>query len=126
MSEGKGNCLRENVNYEIECVREGCKFVYIGETARNAYCRGREHLRGIKRKDEESVLVEHVNDQHDSDFKYDICGGYRMNVRMTNKSVFERLVTEAVRIEMSDKPTLNRKSGFRANSVLRLRSSLNA
>merc|ERR1712033_133805 len=79
------------------------------------------HLRGIKRKDEESVLVEHVNDQHDSDFKYDICGGYRMNVRMTNKSAFERLVTEAVRIEMSDKPTLNRKSGFRANSVLRLR-----
>ena len=49
-----------------------------------------------------------------------------MNVRMTNKSAFERLVTEAVRIEMSDKPTLNRKSGFRANSVLRLRSSLNA
>ena len=82
MSEGKGNCLRENVNYEIECVREGYKFIYIVETAR--------HLRGIKRREEESVLVEHVNDQHDSDFEYNICSGYRMNVRITNKSSFER------------------------------------
>ena len=30
-SEGKGNCLRENVNYEVECVREGCDYVYLGE-----------------------------------------------------------------------------------------------
>ena len=25
LSEGKGNCLRENINYEIECTRIGCE-----------------------------------------------------------------------------------------------------
>ena len=55
LSDGKGNCKKENVNYEIECVRQECEYVYIGETARNAYCRGREHLKGVKRRENDIV-----------------------------------------------------------------------
>ena len=121
---GKGNCRKENVNYEIECVRSDGDYIYVGETARNAYCRGREHLKGIKCKDRESVFVEHVTCLHNSDFDYDACSGFKMNVCETHKSALNRVVTEAVKIEKCSRPTLNRKTGYRANSVLRLTSSL--
>ena len=117
----KGNCMKENVNYEVECIRDECKYVYIGETARNAFCRGREHLKGISKKDKDSVFVDHIMKEHESDFDFDQCGGFKMNVRETHKSAMERLITEAVKIETSEKPTLNLRTGYRANNVLRLR-----
>ena len=123
-SSGRGNCRKENINYEIECTREGCEYIYIGETGRNAWCRGREHLRGIRKRDSESVFVEHVKRVHNSNFNYDTCEGYRMNVRESHRKAIERLITEAVKIECTERPILNRKTGYRANSVLRMRSSL--
>ena len=60
--------MRENVNYEVECVREGCDYVYLGETCRNAWSRGKEHLRGIQKKDSDSVFVEHIRECHESLF----------------------------------------------------------
>ena len=125
VSEGKGNCRKENINYEIECIREGCKYIYLGESARNSWCRGREHLRGIDKREKESVFVEHINEKHDGDFAYDRCGGFRMNVKGSHKTAIDRQITEAVKIETCEKLVLNRKTGFKANSVLRLRSSLN-
>ena len=47
-----------------------------------------------------------------------------MNVRETHKTALDRQITEAVKIDMSNKQTLNRKTGFRVNNVLSLRSSL--
>ena len=126
LSEGDGNCRKENVNYEVECTREGCRYVYYGETSRTGYSRGLEHLRGIKKKDKDSVFVEHVIERHSSDFEYDKCSGFKMNICETHKSAFERLVTEAVKIDLSERPTMNRKTGFKTNTVLRLSSSLSA
>ena len=123
MSNGKGNCRRNNVNYEIECMREGCNFVYIGETARNAFCRGKEHLKGLEKKDKESVLYQHINEYHHNDFKEPPCHQYKMSVTNCHNTTLDRLVTEAVKIDKSNKPTLNRKTGFRANSVLKLRTT---
>ena len=59
-----------------------------------------------------------------SDFDYDVCSGFRMNVCDTHQSAMNRVVTEAVKIEKCSRPTMNRKTGYRANSVLRLTSSL--
>ena len=50
--------------------------------------------------------------------------GYKMNVRESHKTAPERQITEAVKINTTEKQTLNRKSGFRANAVLSLSSSL--
>ena len=124
LSEGKGNCLRENINYEIECTRPGCKYAYQGESARNSYCRGREHLKGLLKRDPDSVFVQHIKEKHNSDFGDDPCYGFRMSVRETHTSAMIRQVTEAIKIDMQTKPSMNRKNGFRVNSVLRLRSSL--
>ena len=48
LSEGKGNCKRCNITYEIQCTKEGCRYLYIGETGRNVLARGNEHLKGEK------------------------------------------------------------------------------
>ena len=118
LSEGKGNCLRENINYEIEYTRPGCKYAYQGESARNSYCRGREHLKGLLKRDPDSVFVQHIKEKHNSDFGDDPCYGFRMSVRETHTSAMIRQVTEAIKIDMQTKPSMNRKNGFRVNSVL--------
>ena len=124
ISEGKGNCMKENINYEIECIREGCEYVYFGESCRNAYSRGREHLKGITRKDGDSVFVEHVMNEHSGDFMNDPCSGFRMNVKQTHKTALERQITEAIKIDTATRKTMNRRTGYRVNNVLGLRCSL--
>ena len=118
------NCVRRNVNYEILCTREGCDHVYIGETGRNAFCRGREHLKGMEKMCGDSVLVEHLRDYHDSDMSDPPCHKFRMNVTNCHSTALDRLVTEAVKIDTSAKTTMNRQHGFRVNSMLKLSSSL--
>ena len=59
-------------------------------------------------------------------FGEDVCCGFKMTFKETHSNAMERLITEATKIDMSHKPTMNRKTGYRANCVLRLRSSLSA
>ena len=120
MSDGKGNCRRCNVTYEVVCTRIGCNYVYQGETSRNALVRGREHMKGLEKKDEESVFVQHIRSHHDNDFSAAPCHQFKMCVTESHTTALSRLVTEAVRINKQDKPLMNRKSGFRVNTVLSL------
>ena len=39
------------------------------EKVREIICRGREHLKGISKRDPESELVEHVKETHNSEFE---------------------------------------------------------
>ena len=126
LSGGKGNCMRENINYEIMCTRVGCQYIYYGESSRNSYCRGREHLKSLIKRDTDSVLVQHINEHHSGDFSDNVCCMFKMTVKETHQNAIERLITEATKIDLSTKPTMNRKAGYRSNCVLRLRSSLTA
>ena len=83
-------------------------------------------MKGIRKKDKDSVFVEHIVNKHENIFDYDVCGGFKTRVKETHKNAFDRVVTEAVKIGMSERPVMNRKFGFRTNSVLRLSSSLSA
>ena len=122
MSEGKGNCKRSNVTYQIACTRPGCKHVYEGESSRHAYSRGREHLKSLAKKDEDSVLVQHIKEKHENDFSDPPCFKFKMSVTQSHVTALSRLVTEAVNIEHTTKPLLNRKRGYRVNTVLSLSS----
>ena len=123
LSEGKGNCKRCNITYEIQCTREGCRYLYIGETGRNAVARGNEHLKGLERREDDSVLVQHIHEFHQSDFTKPQCHQFQMNVTKCHDTPLDRLVTEAVKIEHATRPLMNRKRGYRVNSVLTLSSS---
>ena len=67
---GGGNCRRNNVNYEIECqlCPEGNRPVYIGETSRNLYTRGKEHMGSVNREGTEereaSFIQKHMEKCH--------------------------------------------------------------
>ena len=51
---GRGPCDSCGVTYEIEC--QTCGQKYVGETARSAFTRGKEHLDGMDRAVCQSVL----------------------------------------------------------------------
>ena len=121
-SEGKGNCRRANVTYVITCTRQGCRYQYIGETCRNGISRGREHLRGLEKRDQDSVLVQHIQDCHESDFSQPPCHQFKMCITQSHETTISRLVTEAVEIDTSTKPLMNRRRGYKVNSVLSLSS----
>ena len=52
--------------YEFGCqlCPEDHQAVYIGETARNMYTRGREHVRNYEKKEKESFIYKHQNEKH--------------------------------------------------------------
>jgi len=120
MSDGKGKCRRSNVNYKIVCTRQGCEYVYYGETARNGFVRGKEHLKGMEKRDEESVLIQHVREWHQSDLATPPCHQFKMSVTQCHDTPLDRLVTEAVKISQSTQPVMNRKRGYRVNNVMSL------
>ena len=122
MSQGKGNCRRSNVTYLIECTRQGCRYQYVGETSRNGISRGKEHLKGLEKRDQDSVLAQHIREFHESDFSAPPCHQFKMCIKQSHETAMNRLVTEAVKIDTSTKPLMNRKRGYRVNSVLSLSS----
>ena len=90
---GKGDCNQEGVVYAGECLlckAKGKSSIYIGESSRSAYFRGKQHLKAIKEpknknnKDEEKGnafakhLLEHHKDEKDpKPFKMSIIDTYR-------------------------------------------------
>ena len=53
-SNGKAECGAIGVTYELVCQK--CKHIYIGETSRSAYSRGKEHLHSLNPREEQSVM----------------------------------------------------------------------
>ena len=97
-SQGKGRCDKNGVTYEIECrgcsQEEGKRKVYYGETARNAFTRGKEHLKDLDRRSAGSVLWRHCRETHEGSIP-----DFRMNVKACyGKDAMLRQIAEAVLI----------------------------
>ena len=107
---GGSGCRNVGVTYEVRCNK--CEAVYIGETGRNAYTRGLEHLEGIYSKNEGSVFHIHSVECHDgelghSDFTMRVTGVY-------GGDATKRQVAEAVRIQHAQgAQLLNRQDEWR-------------
>ena len=104
---GKGSCRAMGVTYKIVCVPcsgmpSPGRYRYIGETACNAYTRGREHLSMLKNRNKASVLREHCRDVHGGnmvDFKMSVIKRYKNDAML-------RQIMESVIIESSDQGEL--------------------
>ena len=64
---GIGKCMKESVLYCIRC--EECKkdervVEYWGETGRDCFTRGGEHIKGCREKGEENPMWKHVWETH--------------------------------------------------------------
>ena len=97
---GKGPCDGESVTYEIKCIQ--CNSVYVGETARSAYTRGKEHTKSLNNKEERSALWKHCKEKHNSEvkqFRMDVTGVYHNDAML-------RQITEGVRINNVNEDSL--------------------
>ena len=93
---GGGTCWREGVVYALVCQECGEEVaVYYGETGRNAYSRGKEHLEKLTAKDaENSVLWLHSVHHHQG--RDDV--NYTMEVVKSYNEPLDRQLMERVKI----------------------------
>ena len=99
---GQGNCNTESITYRIDCSSDRCeKSIYKGESAYNAYTRGREHMARLTARDlNNSPLWRHCVEQHEGEmqtFLMSVTGSYKNDAML-------RQVTEAVQINNMDVP----------------------
>ena len=107
--EGQGDCEKRGAGYTIECGHVGCSGRYDGETGRNAFTRGGDHVRGYRRREPGNVLWEHDKEYHGGEGKT----GYKMTVGRTyGRDNRRRVINEAARIEMNLGIRMNRKGEF--------------
>jgi hypothetical protein len=62
-------CRTEGVGYRgicKECKNLGLASEYIGETGKNAYTRGKQHLAGLKKKHPENAFYKHWHNAHET------------------------------------------------------------
>ena len=85
---GGGGCNRENVVYEgccSTCKDKGNDSVYIGESSRSGYVRGRQHLETIRdhRRNQYNAYAKHIREEHEgreAKFRLDIINDHRTHL----------------------------------------------
>ena len=115
---GSGNggpCRKGNIGYQMGCDlceqtatqtgRQADRTTYIGETSRNLYTRGKEHVYNYVSENKESFMKEHQAELHDGQppvFSSKVTGTYR--------DCLTRQVAEGVAIRRCQTSVLNSKS----------------
>ena len=112
-------CNTNNVGYKWTC--ENCENInvtkiYEGETSRSARIRGKEHLKDLEKKNENSALFKHKVLEHPKENVQ-----YRMEITGIFKDALTRQANKAVRIQQR-KPleTLDSKCEFNSAAVARI------
>ena len=114
-----GKCEKNGVGYELKC--EKCwktkrKTVYEGETGRNGFTRGAEHLASLRLESEDHPLWKHCLLEHDGskvNFSMKVCGSFQ--------SCIVRQVNEPVRMLRAKADCLmNSKSEFHQAPLVRV------
>ena len=60
----KGNCRKPGVTYDIRCEGDCDEDAYNGETFKNTFARGKEHLDDYEKKRSSSVMWKHCQKKH--------------------------------------------------------------
>ena len=128
------SCRKRNVTYKTYClkcaeeaganektlkdnVNSSIKF-YFGETSRDAYTRGAEHLSDYIGQTDDSHMYKHLSDSHQDSRPRDVKFG--MSVIKQHRSSFERMIFESCLIFRNENNVLNSKSEFNRCQVPRL------
>ena len=107
------------MGYEIGCdeCAETQTVLYIGETSRNAYVRGLEHIQKYHYKDNKSPLYKHAQTHHGG--RLDV--KFSMKVANRFRDPLTRQVNEGVRIHNCEaEVSLNSKSEWHGPATVRL------
>ena len=141
-----GKCHKTNINYKIDCkeclengpslrvhsreeltpvteaaaatttVSEPKRSTYWGESARNGYTRGKEHLADIRTRNERNAMWKHCVEHHEGEEVE-----FNMRITASFKDPLTRLVREGVNIVAGNEDILmNSKAEFRQGAVGRI------
>ena len=109
-------CERRGAGYVIcgSCVEVEAR--YSGETGRNCYVRGREHMRGYINKKEGNVMWEHDREYHGGEGRTE----FKMEVgRVFGRDNVRRIVNKACKIEGNEGVVMNSSNEFRQSCLPR-------
>ena len=113
-------CRKSNVGYKLSCKlceTRGFEKTYEGETCRNMYLRGKEHLNQYKNNDKHSVMLKHIKTDHEKEAKK---VEFEMKLVKTFKDPLSRIINEGIRIKNKERSSLlNSKSEHYGPSVKR-------
>ena len=120
----EGICRRTGVGYKITCnlCEETVSAEYAGETGKNCFCRGEDHIADVQRRAADKPLWKHIMDKH----------GGRMDITtfehfsMAKTGVFfkpqRRKANEGVRISnLNPETRMNSKDEFRQGTNITMR-----
>ena len=118
-----GSCLKTNIQYELRCQLcpdgDGC--VYVGESARNLYTRGREHIEKYRsrKRNIDSFMKKHQDEEHaglPAEFGAKVTGMF--------KDCLSRQISEGVSLRRSNERVLNSKSEWHQPPLWRVQNEL--
>ena len=111
--EDGGDCESRGCGYEITCEEEDCRAHaprYDGESGRNGYTRGLEHMKGYRSGKKDNAMKKHADENHEG--RKDV--RYKMRVvRTFKRDNVRRKLFEAVRIVRNEGLRMNSKSEYR-------------
>ena len=114
---GKGRCRRNGIIYNIRCKDDCDDFEYRGETFKNAYSRGNEHINQFRTGASGSVMKKHSERVHggrDVEFEMEVMDYVRNDATL-------RQVTEAVRIlEVPEERRMNDNTEWNVARIPRI------
>ena len=116
-----GSCKKSNILYQFTCqlCPEDNQAVYLGETARNLYTRGKEHQRNYSKEEAESFMYKHQKDRH-----HGAEANFTAEVKASFKDCLSRQVAEGVHIRRCEKELLNSKSEWHQPALWKVRTEL--
>ena len=126
MCDGRGvKCRDEGVGYRgvcEECRRVNRNSEYIGETGKNAYTRGKQHMGGLKSKNEENAFYKHWRNFHETPFEKESMRLENFEIKVDNsfRDPMSRQINEMVRIKKFQGTLLNSKSEWNAPPIVRI------
>ena len=116
-----GTCRKSNVLYQFAC--QQCppdrQAVYIGETARNLYSRGREHNQNYQKKQPESFMYKHQEDRHNG-----VDATFEAKVVSCYQDCLSRQISEGVHIRRCYKTVMNSKAEWHQPALWKVQSEL--
>ena len=113
-------CRQRNIVYKTSCKQcheVGKDKMYIGESARTSYERGREHLEDYQNEKEDSHMHKHFVLDHPQDKEMP---RFTMKVMKAHHSALSRQIHEAVLIQLNEDKVLNSKGQYNRCQLPRL------
>ena len=91
-------CRSSGVNYEVQCQDRLCQHTYNGQSSKNGYSRGLEHVDDFKNKRERSIMWKHCREKHNG-----MSRRFKMSIRkIVRNDPTKRLITEAIYINKTN------------------------